>query len=141
MITKTCFNPECPADNPQPLDNFHKQSTGKHGRNARCRVCVTQAQLDREKNNPQTIRRRRNSHYLREYGITLDQYDSMLQKQNGVCGICHKPEPRSEHLSVDHCHITGEVRGLLCSRCNMVLGMFLDSPALLKSAITYLENA
>jgi hypothetical protein len=62
------------------------------------------------------------------YGITLEQYDEMFTKQNGVCAICGKPETgKNQHgvvrLSVDHNHSTGEVRGLLCTRCNKHLGI------------------
>lgn len=57
------------------------------------------------------------------YKLTVEQYDTILAYQNGVCYACHCPEPvKGRRLSVDHCHATGLVRGLLCSRCNPVLG-------------------
>lgn len=140
MNTKTCYNEECPEENPQPLTNFHKQSTGKYGRNARCRVCVTTAQCDREKTNSKTNRRRRNSHYIRKYGITLAQYEMMLEAQDGRCAICsiHEDdlEGRIELLVVDHCHETDAVRDLLCDPCNKVLGLFKeDIQRFLKGAL------
>ena len=81
------------------------------------------------------------------YGITIEQYDAMLEAQSGVCAICEKPEvtpnkatglPRD--LSVDHCHGKGHVRALLCSRCNAGLGNFNDDPVLLQTAINYLTR-
>jgi hypothetical protein len=78
---------------------------------------------------------------LKRYGITLADYDQMLKRQKGVCAICKKPEThsRQRRLSVDHNHETGEVRGLLCARCNRALGMFNDNPDLLRSAARYLR--
>lgn len=52
------------------------------------------------------------------YGITLEQYQELLAKQDGRCAICKRDRP----LSVDHCHTTGRIRGLLCSSCNIVVG-------------------
>lgn len=67
---------------------------------------------------------RRAYHRLRTYGITQEQYDAMAQKQNQVCAICHRPPKRV--LVVDHDHITGDIRGLLCDRCNVGLGWLKD---------------
>ncbi len=57
---------------------------------------------------------------MKLYGITLEQYEEMLEAQGGVCKICGDPPPtgRKKYLSVDHCHQTGRVRGLLCTQCN-----------------------
>ena len=67
----------------------------------------------------------RNSLLLREYGITLSQYEEMDKRQDGKCAICREPEKRKNFvLAVDHNHETKEVRGLLCSSCNPKLGWF-----------------
>ena len=76
------------------------------------------------------------------YGITEEDYDRMYKEQKGVCAICKKPETRQSKgkttlLCVDHDHETGKVRGLLCHRCNTVIGMFTDI-TLLDSAKVYL---
>jgi hypothetical protein len=78
----------------------------------------------------------------RVYGITLKEYENLYIKQNGMCAICHHPEPVKSRLflAVDHDHKTGKVRGLLCSKCNMALGSFDDSIHSLLSAIRYLKN-
>jgi len=80
-----------------------------------------------------------------KYGISLEKHNSMLALQNGVCKICHQPEIRKLHgkitkISVDHDHLTGRVRGLLCSRCNLIIGKCKDDPILLRKAAEYLEN-
>jgi hypothetical protein len=75
------------------------------------------------------------------YGITLADYDAMLEKQDGKCAICRSEETRAfKTLCVDHCHAEGHVRGLLCSSCNSGLGRFKDDPAALRRAAAYLER-
>ena len=73
-----------------------------------------------------------------KYGIDLSGYKEMLQEQDGVCSICQTY--KNEQLCVDHCHQTGIVRGLLCKKCNTVIGMLNDDVDILKNAIQYLEN-
>jgi hypothetical protein len=79
----------------------------------------------------------RNSSLINNFGITLEQYKDMLSLQNGLCAICGKSP---EKLVVDHSHETGKVRGLLCSNCNVGLGLFGDSQEILNSAADYLEK-
>lgn len=85
-------------------------------------------QQEYRKNKPETQRALK---YRTQFGITIEEYDFMLASQEGVCAICSKPEtlchrvggtPR--RLSVDHDHKTGQVRGLLCQQCNVVLGQY-----------------
>lgn len=82
---------------------------------------------------------------LKRYGLSEDQYAQLLQDQHGVCAICGKPETsvrmgRTRALAVDHDHRAGDVRGLLCRRCNTGLGLFFDDPATLRRAALYLEK-
>ena len=72
--------------------------------------------------------------------MTLNDYDEMLEKQNGVCAICGK-EPNGKRLHVDHCHETGVVRGLLCFRCNFGLSYFGEDIKKIKKAYEYLLKA
>lgn len=76
------------------------------------------------------------------YDITFEDYEEMLESQNGKCAICESKigNSRTTRLFVDHCHTTGNVRGLLCSSCNHGLGQFRDSPKLLQKAIKYLTG-
>lgn len=94
-----------------------------------------------------------NQHYLRErmlkskFDLSPEQLAAMMEKQNGLCAICGKP-PRTRHgltgkvisISADHSHVTGAVRGLLCDQCNRGLGLFQDSPSLLRAAAAYLDR-
>jgi hypothetical protein len=70
------------------------------------------------------------------YGLTPDEYQGMLEAQDGSCAICDGPGTR--RLAVDYCHSTLKIRGLLRDKCNLGLGLFQDSPALMKRAIDYL---
>ena len=72
------------------------------------------------------------------YGITADQYDVLVKKQKGQCAICKQPCTVNTKLSVDHNHTTGKVRGLLCHRCNLALGLFKDDVNRLQAALNYL---
>ena len=73
------------------------------------------------------------------YGMSLRDYDLMLERQRGVCAVCGEQPAR--RLCVDHCHVTGKVRGLLCSPCNLAIGQLKDSPARLRKAAAYVEAA
>ena len=71
----------------------------------------------------QSKERARAKRLLDNYKLTIEQYDAILAFQGGVCYACHQPEPvKGRRLSVDHDHDTGLVRGLLCSRCNPIIG-------------------
>jgi DNA-directed RNA polymerase subunit RPC12/RpoP len=77
------------------------------------------------------------------YGLNPQQYELMIQEQNGLCAICGKPNTVGGKLFIDHNHITKKVRGLLCHHCNSALGyLFADNFGieLLCSAISYLRN-
>ena len=81
----------------------------------------------------------------RNYGITIADYNRMLDAQNGCCDVCGKTEKteiagRTLSLAVDHDHATGVVRGLLCSNCNTAIGLLGDDPALLDAAKAYLAK-
>jgi hypothetical protein len=80
------------------------------------------------------------------FGIGVSEYADMFSAQGGVCAICSEPETMircgsAVPLSVDHCHETGAVRGLLCSKCNMAIGHLNDNPFLARAAADYLESA
>lgn len=76
------------------------------------------------------------------YGITKQQYDEMLKRQQYCCAICfiHLEKTPKKILDVDHCHSNGEIRGLLCNSCNQALGLFKDNKQYISMAIQYLEN-
>lgn len=80
--------------------------------------------------------------YKYNYGVTLEQYDQILSGQNFCCAICHASEPggKNDRFHPDHDHDTGDIRGLLCHKCNLGLGLFNDSKTTLEAAISYLDG-
>ena len=73
-----------------------------------------------------------------KYDITQEEYARMYEEQGGRCKICGA---KKDVLHVDHCHTTGKVRGLLCRHCNVGIGQMRDNVEILRSAITYLQEA
>lgn len=78
--------------------------------------------------------------FKKKYGITPDQAAQMLVAQGGVCAICKTNEWTAAGPSVDHCHATGTVRGILCNRCNAAIGFFREDVVRMRSAIDYLAK-
>lgn len=82
---------------------------------------------------------------MKTYGISLDFYKEMLEKQNNCCGICGNTFSGARYTErmacVDHDHATGEVRGILCNACNRGLGYFRDNEEYLENAIKYLKES
>lgn len=72
--------------------------------------------------------------------VSAEQIAVLEVRQCGRCAICATPVTRERGLQVDHCHKSGDVRGLLCAACNLGLGQFRDDPKLLQAAIEYLKN-
>lgn len=93
------------------------------------------------------VRERQRKHNLeKKFGLSLRAYQLLFDEQQGLCALCGLPETctgklgQPKLLAVDHDHTTGQLRELLCRRCNVVLGMFQDSPELFKRAIVYLNK-
>lgn len=85
--------------------------------------------------------RRVRTYYRKVYKITLEDWNAMFAVQDHRCGICRADKPGGRgHWHTDHCHSTGVVRGILCSRCNHMLGHGRDNPAVLRAGATYLEK-
>ena len=78
-------------------------------------------------------------HRRQKYGLGTDGYDALLQQQDHVCAGCLKPFVGAAH--VDHDHKTGRVRGLLCRKCNVALGMADDQPDILIRLAAYLTRS
>ncbi len=74
------------------------------------------------------------------YGMTPNDYNNLFSEQNGVCAICGKTNRDGRKLFIDHDHKTGSVRGLLCNKCNVSLGLMDDDIDRLLSAINYLQE-
>ena len=82
--------------------------------------------------------RRRRDLYV--YGLTYEEYEKLLEEQNNTCKICKGVSHNGKSLCVDHDHISGKVRGLLCDKCNRGLGCYNDDISLLLEAINYLSK-
>lgn len=121
--------------------HFSKDRSAKFGLTAHCKPCgaAYQRQL-RSKQDPKLAKERTRKIKLKaKYGISVEQYDEMFESQNGVCVVCQK-DTRPNPLAVDHDHTTGEVRGLLCKKCNSGLGFFNDDIEVLERAKQYLSR-
>lgn len=117
------------------MTEFH-WANGKKWRSRSCKECVKLADRARRKVGKST---KTKAAVLRlTYGISEDTYADLLAQGDGCCWICSKP---LESGHVDHCHTSGEVRGILCAPCNKGLGHFYDDPKALAKAIEYLEKA
>jgi hypothetical protein len=125
----------------KPLSEYHKRSNRPCGVRSQCKQCY--------KDYPKQFKRRegysRQYDLMKSYGITVDEYNKLLESQSGVCSICKTTKPssdasRKKFFSVDHCHHTGKIRGLLCDCCNRALGLFKDNAEVMKEAIKYLEK-
>lgn len=132
METKTCL--KCGEE--KPIDQFYFQRRS-------CKPCVCEHQR-RFRNSRPDYNHARN--LQRRYGINADEYQSLLTSQNFSCPICEVEisdivEYKGKRPSVvDHNHETGEVRGILCSKCNLVLGHARESTDILYKAIVYLSE-
>jgi hypothetical protein len=95
--------------------------------------------------NPDKMKISYRRNYLKKkflsYGITETQYNELLLKQDGRCAICLTDKPTQPGWHIDHDHTTGEVRGILCQKCNIGIGLLQDNPAIVKSALSYLERS
>jgi hypothetical protein len=92
-------------------------------------------------NKEKSHKRFRNFDLKRKFGITVEQYKLMFDKQEGKCNICERHQNEFKRaLAVDHDHKTGRIRGLLCYKCNQGLGHFNDDINLLLKAIEHLKN-
>jgi len=130
----------------KPLSDFYKEPRHKDGVHSCCKICFCKSTKDyKRRNHQKVLSSTKNLHLKKTFGITLDEYKTMLLKQKGVCAICGKPETSTfrgkiRHLSVDHDHETDKNRGLLCNDCNIALGWFHDDVQILANAIRYLDS-
>lgn len=138
---------ECDQD--KPITAFAiRNRRGRRERFPRCKEC---ANADKrawyERNRAAVIayqrgyedRTKRRSWLKTKYGMTPEEFDQMRDVQDGQCAICRGPQlEHYRYLDVDHCHATGRVRGLLCRRCNTVLGLTQEDVELLEAMKEYL---
>ena len=132
METKTCS--KCGEE--KPIDNFYPYRPA-------CKVCLREAQRRQRAARPNY---HRVSNLKQRYGMSLDEYHSIITNQNFACPICEVEISETlgykekRPVVVDHNHDTGEVRGILCSMCNMMLGHARENTNILYRAIVYLSE-
>jgi len=150
---RTCPSCDKSAHTAEDLKGFVIDKGSKHGYRNICIPCRNYQYIAYDdsrkdkvssrakawyKANPRQVA---NTRLKKNYGITYDDYTSMLVSQDYSCLICNVHEDDcTKSLNVDHDHITGEVRGLLCISCNFALGHFKDNIGLLEKAINYLRK-
>lgn len=117
----------------KPLEDFPRNRSGYGGHGHYCKPCHNvRVKQDKEKRYGGT----RQYHLQRRYGIGETEFHELLAEQGGVCAICGAEDPRH----VDHDHLTGYIRGVLCFNCNGGLGHFQDDPRRIQQAIDYLQS-
>ena len=110
----------------KPLSEFHNLKHGKDGKHSYCKECLIHYVGTRQ--------------YRVKYNMSREDREELIQKQNRQCAICGYFFKSEKHTHIDHCHTTNKVRGILCTHCNVALGLLKDSPEILKSAIKYLKK-
>jgi hypothetical protein len=129
---------------PKPLAEFYRNRWLADGLANACGACCRERNRRYRAAYPEHTRETaRKAKLKKKYGLTAAEYDALLADQGGGCAICAGIEPGGRwntRFFVDHDHITGAVRGLLCNRCNVVLGNADDDPDRLRRAAAYLEE-
>jgi hypothetical protein len=148
----------------KPLEAFYRMKATKDGRRPECKECFDarrrrwyEKNRDREiarvrswqranpdrvkawarKSRGKRLKKLREIHLRNKFGLTPVEFDTLLAAQDGACALCDAPPTSGISLHVDHDHGTGEIRGLLCMRCNNALGLFREDPDLLRRAARY----
>jgi len=116
------------------VSEYSKRLRAKDGLRHRCKPCDRKEDKKYRQNNPSKQRLCKVKH---TYGLNKKEYEALVKKHNGKCAIC---EFDNKQLGIDHCHYTGKVRGLLCSRCNSGIGMLGDDVKTLQKAMKYLKE-
>lgn len=142
-LTKVCTR--CKIE--QPITNFYVANSKAHNNNpvsgykCRCKKCVlltNKEYYETEKGYKKKIEKAWKENGI---NITVEEYNALLKKQNGVCAICGvTANSNGTRLCVDHCHTTGVIRGILCHNCNTTLGRVNDDISILQKCIEYLSN-
>ena len=125
------------------LESFHKDERNKDKKRSNCITCDREASKVWKEKNKKHIAEY-NSHYKREYtyGLSKQAYLELLEAQDNKCAICNTDQSKlSRKLVVDHCHTSNKVRGLLCSHCNVGIGMLKENEDNLMAAIQYLKGS
>lgn len=120
------------------LENFHKNISHPTGYHVHCKTCRSEFS---RKHVSRLSKESRRYALQRKFGISEEKYNDLLIDQNSCCAICQRHQSNlSRKLAVDHNHLTGQVRGLLCPNCNTGIGNLRDNTEMLEKAIKYLNS-
>jgi Recombination endonuclease VII len=126
---------------------FSKNPKGSKGLRSDCKKCAALVSKSWRNNNKEYNTLRNKKYHKatgrglrRKYHMTIEEWVALCEKQNGLCAICRKVLDKGKLTHVDHCHATGKIRGILCSKCNNGLGFFGDNPDNLQRAYQYLVS-
>lgn len=136
------------------FSDFYTSKQKRDGYDSWCKKCKLASQYKylknpeawakrvefRKKYNLNTKERRKFNRMKRLYGVTFDKYEDLINKQKGICAICGDDLKFKHNASIDHCHKTNNIRGILCTNCNSGLGHFKDDRRILGKAIKYLKH-
>lgn len=136
----------------KPVSEFYKHSRYSKKRpwfRGNCKSCHSKLGKEAYKNNKLWYDTRlRAEHLQRTYSMTVEEWDALHEKQRGLCAACGKPEikfnnksKKIQRLCVDHCHKTGKIRGLLCNRCNRIIGLAEEDLNILELIYKYVKDA
>lgn len=126
------------------LESFYTSVSQACGYTPHCILCMDILGKSRPKEEKQIFYQKaktriRNTILLKKYNISLEEYNKLLLDQNNVCAICGEKE-HGKSLAVDHCHVTGKIRGLLCSLCNPAIGFLKNNSILAEKLANYLKS-
>lgn len=132
-VTKHCKH--CKED--KHLDLFQKDISRIQGVRPECKECTSKARKKRY-----SVDATRKHNLDAKYGEdSISTYSNLFKEQEGVCAICKQAENgRYKHLSVDHCHTSLKIRGLLCNNCNRGIGLLQENKEILQNAVEYLTK-
>jgi hypothetical protein len=134
----------------KPLSKFHRCKSNSLGRKNECAECANKYLRNhyhtKIKGTPKQKNKIRDYHYRTKYNISYEQYVEMCKVRNYQCDICgtikkvagQEARGSKDHLVLDHCHVSGKIRGILCQCCNQGLGLFRDNSDNLTEAHLYL---
>lgn len=130
-----------------PLNDFATDARRKRGVDTYCRACRAASKKAWVERNRETVREDVYARSIKRlYGIGLEEYERMVERQGNLCAICGQPETKTNkdgtprRLQVDHDHLTNQIRDLVCSRCNFLVGNIETSPQVVDDVLAYLER-
>lgn len=122
-----------------PFSRYGPDDRRYDGLRGDCRDCHNRKSRDTRRKHLKRMRDYdKKTYYQKNYGISKEEYESMVSERGGKCQICNTIPDKK--LRVDHCHSSGKIRDLLCHNCNTALGHVKDNPEIIKSMLAYIER-